>query len=123
MVDVTEEEVVNLDNLADGLSDVRKYKSKPQKDKSKHKEQPQETASSEKQKLKGGVVAFFIFALVVFMSVVGYVTVVYGSIPVVVKWRDKYIEKAMTNEDYEWIATAVLPDRLIDEVMAESDSE
>ena len=123
MVEITEEEVVNLDNLADGMSEVRKYKSKPQKEKSKYKEKPQETAASEKQGIKGGVVAFFIFALVVLLSVVGYVTVVYGSIPVVVKWRDKCIEKAMTNEDYELIATAVLPDRLIDEVMTGSDSE
>lgn len=123
MVEVTEEEVVNLDNLADGLSEVRKYKSKPQKEKNKRTEQPQETVPPEKQKLKGWVVAFFIFSIAVLLSVVSYVTVVYGNIPVVVKWRNNCIERIMTNEDYEWIATAVLPDRLIDEVMTETDAE
>ena len=118
MVEITEEELVNLDNLADGLSEVRKYKSKPQKDKSKHKEQPQETAPSEKQKLKGGVVAIFIFSLAVFLSVAGYVTIVYGNIPFVVKWRNIWIETAMTTDQHKWLATAFFPDRLIDEVMS-----
>lgn len=118
MVEISEEELVNLDNLADGLSEVRKYKSKPQKEKGKHSGSAQKETSPQKQKLKGGVVAFFIFSLAVLLSVVGYVTMVYGNIPFVVKWRNIWIETAMTTDQHKWLATAFFPDRLIDEVMS-----
>ena len=118
MVEISEEELVNLDNLADGLSEVRKYKSKPQKEKGKHSGSAQKETPPQKQKLKGGVVAFFIFSLAVLLSVVGYVTMVYGNIPFVVKWRNIWIETAMTTDQHKWLATAFFPDRLIDEVMS-----
>ncbi len=118
MVEISEEELVNLDNLADGLSEVRKYKSKPQKEKSDNTETPQKKKPSEKEKLKGGVVAIFAFSLAFFLSVVGYVTIVYGDIPFVVKWRNIWIETAMTTDQHKWLATAFFPDRLIEEIMA-----
>lgn len=118
MVEISEEELVNLDNLADGLSEVRKYKSKPQKEKGKHSGSAQKETPPRNQKLKGGVVAFFIFSLAVLLSVVGYVTMVYGNIPFVVKWRNIWIETAMTTDQHKWLATAFFPDRLIDEVMS-----
>ncbi|MBO5066413.1 MAG: phosphodiester glycosidase family protein [Clostridia bacterium] len=118
MVEITEEELVNLDNLADGLSEVRKYKSKPEKGKNKKSESLQKENPSDKGKLKGGVVAIFIFSLAVFLSVAGYVTIVYGNIPFVVKWRNIWIETAMTTDQHKWLATAFFPDRLIDEVMS-----
>lgn len=118
MVEISEEELVNLDNLADGLSEVRKYKSKAQKEKSKHSGSAQKEIPPQKQKLKGGVVAFFIFSLALLLSVVGYVTIVYGNIPFVVKWRNIWIETAMTTDQHKWLATAFFPDRLIDEVMS-----
>ena len=119
MVEISEEELVNLDNLADGLSEVRKYKSKPQKQKPKHTEPPQKNEPSEKEKLKGWVVAFFAFSLAFLLSVVAYVTVVYGNIPVVVKWRNIWIETAMTTDQHKWLATTFFPDRLVDEIMSE----
>ncbi len=121
MVEISEEEYVDLDNLADGLSEVHKYKSKPPK---KEKKQPVpppvvgEEQEPEKPKLKKRVIAFFVFSLVVFLSVVSYVTVVYGNIPFVVKWRNIWIETAMTTDQHKWLATAFFPDRLVDEVMA-----
>lgn len=118
MVEITEEELVNLDNLADGLSEVRKYKSKPEKGKNKKSESLQKENPSDKGKLKGGVVAIFIFSLAVFLSVAGYVIIVYGNIPFVVKWRNIWIETAMTTDQHKWLATAFFPDRLIDEVMS-----
>ena len=115
MVEISEEELVNLDNLADGLSEVRKYKSKPQKGDNKgvDKSEP-----PKKEKIKGGVVAFFIFSLTILLSVICYVTVVYGNIPFVVKWRNIWIETAMTTDQHKWLATAFFPDRLIDEIMS-----
>lgn len=115
MVEISEEELVNLDNLADGLSEVRKYKSKPQKGDNKcvDKYEP-----PKKEKIKGGVVAFFIFSLTILLSVICYVTVVYGNIPFVVKWRNIWIETAMTTDQHKWLATAFFPDRLIDEIMS-----
>lgn len=118
MVEITEEEVVNLDNLADGLSEVRKYKSKPQKGALKEDNTPRKSEPPEKEKLKGGVVAFFIFSLALLLSVIGYVTVVYGNIPFVVKWRNIWIETAMTTDQHKWLATTFFPDRLIDEIMS-----
>ncbi len=121
MVEISEEEYVNLDNLADGLSEVHKYKSKPPK---KEKKQPapppveDDGQKTEKTKFKKSVIAFFVFSLVLLLSVVGYVTVVYGNIPFVVKWRNIWIETAMTTDQHKWLATAFFPDRLVDEVMA-----
>ena len=121
MVEISEEEYVNLDNLADGLSEVHKYKSKPPK---KEKKQPapppvaEDEQKTEKPKLKKSVIAFFVFSLVLLLSVVSYVTVVYGNIPFVVKWRNIWIETAMTTDQHKWLATAFFPDRLVDEGMA-----
>lgn len=121
MVEISEEEYVNLDNLADGLSEVHKYKSKPPK---KEKKQPapppvaDDEQKTEKTKFKKSVIAFFVFSLVLLLSVVSYVTVVYGNIPFVVKWRNIWIETAMTTDQHKWLATAFFPDRLVDEVMA-----
>ena len=112
---------MNLDNLADGLSEVHKYKSKPPK---KEKKQPapppveDDGQKTEKTKFKKSVIAFFVFSLVLLLSVVSYVTVVYGNIPFVVKWRNIWIETAMTTDQHKWLATAFFPDRLVDEVMA-----
>ena len=121
MVEISEEEYVNLDNLADGLSEVHKYKSKPPK---KEKKQPapppveDDGQKTEKTKFKKSVIAFFVYSLVLLLSVVSYVTVVYGNIPFVVKWRNIWIETAMTTDQHKWLATAFFPDRLVDEVMA-----
>ena len=120
MVEISEEEYVNLDNLADGLSEVRKYKAKPPKKEKKPEPPPvKETESKEeKNRLKKSVIAFFLFSITVFLAVVSYVTVVYGKIPFVVKWRNIWIETAMTTDQHKWLATSFFPERLIDEVMA-----
>ena len=121
MVEISEEEVVNLDNLADGLSEVHKYKSKPPKKEKNTKPAPppiKVTEDDETVKLKKSVVAFFVFSLAILLSVVSYVTVVYGKIPFVVKWRNIWIETAMTTDQHKWLATAFFPERLVDEVMS-----
>lgn len=126
MVHIGEEENINLDNLADGLSEVRRYKQKPDKTEKKKKKEEKtpvtspinETEKPEKVKWKKSVIAFFIFSLTVLLAVVSYVTVLYGNIPFVVKWRNIWIETAMTTDQHKWLATSFFPERLIDEVMS-----
>lgn len=121
MVHIGDEEQVNLDNLADGLSEVRKYKSKPDKTKKKEKKKEHEPKdipiTPQKVKLKKSVIAFFLFSLTVLLAVISYVVVLYGNIPFVVKWRNIWIETAMTTDQHKWLATSFFPQRLIDEVM------
>jgi len=111
VVEKGEEEVVSLDNIADGMSEMRPDKKKTNKRAEESKENP-------KQKLKKSVVALLIFSIVLVLGVVGYVTVVFGNIPFVVKWRNIWIETAMTTDQHKWLATWFFPDSLIDEVMS-----
>ncbi len=111
MVGIGEEEVVSLDNIADGMSEMRPDKKKANKSEEESKEKP-------KQKLKKSVVALLVFSIVLVLGVVGYVTVVFGNIPFIVKWRNIWIETAMTTDQHKWLATWFFPDSLIDEVMS-----
>ncbi len=114
MVEIGEEEVVSLDNIADGMSEMHPQKKKDKKSVDKTKEEIEKP----KQKLKKGVVALLVFAIVLVLGVVGYVTVVFGNIPFVVKWRNIWIETAMTTDQHKWLATWFFPDSLIDKVMS-----
>ncbi len=124
MVEISEEELIDLDHLADGLSEVRRYKpkEKPKKEKDIKPAPPPVTEEQETKKRKKGVrpwaVAILLFAIAVFTVVVGYVTVLYGNIPFVVKWRNIWIETAMTTDQHKWLATSFFPERLIDEIMS-----
>lgn len=124
MVEISEEEIVDLDHLADGLSEVRKYKPKDKTKKAKDKKiaPPPITEEQKLKKDKKGVkpwaIAILLLAITVLLSVIGYVTVVYGNIPFVVKWRNIWIETAMTTDQHKWLATAFFPESLIDEVMS-----
>lgn len=71
-----------------------------------------------KKKLKKGVVALLASSIAIFLCIVGYVTVVFGNIPFVVKWRNIWIETAMTTDQHKWLATLFFPDWLIDEIMS-----
>lgn len=107
MIEKGEEEIVSLDNIADGMSEMRPDRKKD----NKNNEKPQ-------HKLKKSVAALLVFSIVLVLSVVGYVTVVFGNIPFVVKWRNIWIETAMTTDQHKWLATWFFPDSLIDEVMS-----
>ena len=106
MVGKGEEEVVSLDNIADGMSEMRPDKNKDNKN-----------GNQSEQKLKKSVVALLVFSIVISLGIVGYVTVVFGNIPFVVKWRNIWIETAMTTDQHKWLATCFFPDSLINEVM------
>ncbi len=150
MVNKGEEERIDLDRIADGLSEVRPYKSKESKKQKKVKEaewndakeneaKPKVPAYVEKKDFKKNKVdvviegdtltyddskkvrASSVFALVlsviVFLGVTGYCTILYGNIPFVTKWRNIWIETAMTTDQHQWLATSFFPKRLIDEVV------
>ncbi len=46
-----------------------------------------------------------------------YLFCVYSNIPFIKKWRDIYINTAMTTYTHQWLATALLPDDMIQEVV------
>ena len=111
MVEKGEEEIVSLDNIADGMSEMRP-------DKKKDNKAIEENGEKTKQKLKKSVVAILLFSIIISLGIVGYVTVVFGNITFVVKWRNIWIETAMTTDQHKWLATWFFPDSLIDEVMS-----
>ncbi len=152
MINKSEEERIDLDHIADGLSEVRPYKSKKQKKQSIETEQDKPAwavpeykekkdfkknkvdvdidiendddhneEQPKKKKKEGKVKAISVIALIlsiiIFLGTTGYVTILYGNIPFVVKWRNIWIETAMTTDQHKWLATAFFPERLIDEVM------
>ena len=124
MVEIGEEEVVSLEDMADGMSEMKKSAPKKKDDKKEIKEEKKQIKQSDekpkqkKSKVHKAVVAFFIVALVAAIGVLGYVTVIFGNIPFVVKWRNIWIETAMTTDQHKWLATSFFPDWLIDDVMS-----
>ena len=50
-----------------------------------------------------------------------YFTCVYSNIPFISKWRSIYIQTAMDTMRHQWLATAFIPQSVIDEVMAARD--
>ena len=62
----------------------------------------------------------FVFMMIFVM--VFYPVAVYSDIPFIKKWRDIYIETAMTTMHHQWLATAFMPHFVIDDVMGDSES-
>ncbi len=150
MVNKGEEERIDLDRIADGLSEVRPYKSKEAKKQKKQRNENTEQSSvkakpkapeyiskadfkknridveisgdtltyTEEKKVRKSSVFALVLSIVIFLGVAGYCTVLYGNIPFVTKWRNIWIETAMTTDQHKWLATAFFPDRLVNEVMA-----
>ena len=46
-----------------------------------------------------------------------YALVVFGNVPFITKWRNIWIETAMTTDQHKWLATSFFPEALIDKVM------
>lgn len=111
MVEKTNEEHVDLDRLNDGVSEIRPYKSK------QAKLEERESKKKEKTELKDSTIVALIVSILFFISVVGYSVVAFGHIPFVEKWRNIWIETAMTTDQHRWLATSFFPDWLIEDVM------
>lgn len=139
MVEKTAEESVDLDRLNDGVSEIRPYKSKQakieekqakidekQEKKQERKDEKQERkdekkekkAEKQKRKLRKTTVAALSFSIIFFIVVVGYSTVAFGNIPFVRKWRDIWIETAMTTDQHKWLATSFFPEWIVEDVMS-----
>ena len=72
---------------------------------------------SKKQK-----VIIWIVSVLMFM-VMGYCTAVFSNIPFIKKWREIYIETAMTTGKHQWLATAFIPGYIVDDVMEQAKKE
>lgn len=66
--------------------------------------------------------AFIIIPTIIFILTALYFTAVFSSIPFVEKWRNIWIETAMTTADHQWLATAFIPSSVIDKVMAKKNT-
>lgn len=55
--------------------------------------------------------------LIVFIMIL-YSLLVFSSIPFIAYWRGIWIETAMTTADHQWLATAFIPEYIIDAVMS-----
>lgn len=62
------------------------------------------------------VIAHMLLVIVTAMAAF-YLLVVYSNIPVLVKARTMYIQTAMATLSHKWLATALLPSEMIDDVM------
>ena len=71
----------------------------------------QKRKMSKKQKIVIWIVSVLLF------MVLGYCTAVFSNIPFIKKWRDIYIETAMTTQKHQWLATAFIPGYIVDDVM------
>ena len=56
-------------------------------------------------------------AAVIVLLAALYLTAVFSNIPFIAKWRNIWIETAMTTADHQWLATAFIPASVIDKVM------
>ena len=55
--------------------------------------------------------------IVVSLFVSMYALVIFGNVPFITKWRNIWIETAMTTDQHKWLATSFFPKALIDEIM------
>lgn len=75
------------------------------------------TASNSRQ--RGGRLKTVVLALMIVLicGQLVYLFCVYSNLPFIKKWRDIYINTAMTTYTHQWLATALLPDDMIQEVV------
>lgn len=65
--------------------------------------------------------AHFITTMLVTL-VITYAAVIYTNIPFISKYRDIYIETAMSTMSHQWLATSFIPKSVIDDVINKRDS-
>lgn len=100
---------VKIKNIVSGISEMQI---------GNKKDNAEKTFQKPNKKVKKSVVALLIFSIVLLLSVISYVTIVFGNVPFIVKWRNIWIETAMTTDQHKWLATWFFPDWLIDDVMS-----
>lgn len=79
---------------------------------------PSSGAVGAKQKKPRSALKTITVILVVLAVLEGlYFTCVYSSIPFIAKWRNIYIQTAMSTMRHQWLATTLIPQSVIDKVM------
>ena len=91
MIGTGEEEVVNLDNLADGLSEIRPVKRK-----------------KEPVRMKAGVIILLIFAILILLVAVFYAVVIKSDIEIFDKLREFITESYA----YKWAIENLIPEKI-----------
>ncbi len=83
------------------------------------REQPKKVQSNKQKKDKTGVIIKVLTSLVIMVTVFisMYALVIFGNVPFITKWRNIWIETAMTTDQHKWLATSFFPKYLVDEVM------
>ena len=71
-----------------------------------------------KESAKKNLIKVVIPIIFVLLVVLVYLIMVFGNIPFVLKWRNIWIETAMTTDEHKWLATSFFPEDLISEVMS-----
>ena len=57
------------------------------------------------------------FVIMIALCISMYALVIFGNVPFITKWRNIWIETAMTTDQHKWLATSFFPEYLIKEVM------
>ncbi len=133
MVEKTEEERIDLDRLNDGVSEIHPYKSKESKKEEKQakrqekddkkdaklqKKLDKKEAKRQGKKLRVTSILALIISITLFVTSSFYCVLIHGNIPFLVKWRNIWIETAMTTDQHKWLATSFFPEWLIEDVMS-----
>lgn len=80
---------------------------------------PRSVKPERPKKAKSPLKTITILLLVLAVLEGAYFTCVYSNIPFIAKWRNIYIQTAMSTMRHQWLATAFIPQGVIDEVMAD----
>ena len=99
--------------MSDRVEEEQLFETTDQADVSKRPDDNNKGEKPKKKKKKKWIIIGTIFGFLVAM----YLTFVFAPIPFVRKWRDIYIETAMSTNSHQWLATWFIPHWIIDEVM------
>lgn len=83
----------------------------------------QESAPAKVKKPRSPLKIVLIILIVLAVLEALYFTCVYSNIPFIAKWRSIYIHTAMETMSHQWLATAFIPQSVIDEVMGNQDQQ
>ena len=81
------------------------------------------STSTERREPKRLKTAVLVLMILLICGQLLYLFCVYSNIPFIKKWRDIYINTAMTTYSHQWLATARLPEDIINEVVAAREAE
>lgn len=78
---------------------------------------PEKSTPSSKEKKRSRLKPLKIILILVLVLEILYCVAIFSNIPFIVKLRNIYIETALSTKDHQWLATALIPKDIIDEVI------